>query len=940
MKSILYLLGILLLIFSSCSQNESKPVRKTIDLSGEWQFQTDTGKVGINQKWFEQSFVETIVLPGTTDENKKGIPAKDTITGHLTRAFSYIGVAWYQREILIPENWNGKSVRLILERTKPTHVWLDTTYIGTNNSISAQQDYNLTSKLRPGKHKLTIRIDNDPKIIPVGVSHMISEDAQSNWNGIVGKLYLEASNPIAMSQVQIYPSISDKKIKVVVHTENKGESVKNCSLQLSASAWNTSIPHDIKAITYETKLNLGDNRIEIEYPMGDNMQLWSEFEPVMYNLNIALTENGKVLDNLQENFGMREFSHDNRHFIINGTKTFLRGKHDACVFPLTGYPPMDTASWIRIFHIAKSYGINHYRFHSWTPPKAAFDAADVVGMYLQPELPTFWNGFDSLDVAHRDYAINEGFQLFKNYGNSPSFAMLSLGNEFGGSTSVVHQIVDTLKRQDSRHLYAQGTNALNGWKGYFDLDDYWTIVRNKVENPDHSTEVRASYGFNDSKNGGIINDWPPSTTYTFDKALEGVEIPTISHETGQFQVYPNYDELEKYTGVLVPWNLEKFKDNLKKAGMLDQRYDFQKASGALAALCYKAEIETALRTKDMAGFQLLDLQDYPGHGTALVGMLDAFMDSKGIIEPKEFSQFCNDVVPLLVFTKYCWRNNETFSSEVQIANYGKEPIQNKPITWELFIDKKLVKKGQLNPQSIPNQGLSAQGNISFGLDFVEQATRADLKISIENTSYKNEYPIWIYPEVAIPEVPASITIAKSLSNQVIAKLEKGETVLLLPDFSTIKNNSVEGIFPTDFWNYSFFKWIGDKNNMPIPPGTMGLLMNPEHPVFRSFPTEFHSNWQWWSIVKNSRPLILDALDKDFRPTLQVIDNINRNHKMGLIFEGKVGKGKLLVCSIDFTLLLDKPEGKQFYSSILQYLNSKEFSPTTSFDLGTLKKILN
>ena len=374
--------------------------------------------------------------------------------------------------------------------------------------------------------------------------------------------------------------------------------------------------------------------------------------------------------------------------------------------------------------------------------------------------------------------------------------------------------------------------------------------------------------------------------------------------------------------------------------MLDQRYDFQKASGALAALCYKAEIETALRTKNMAGFQLLDLQDYPGHGTALVGMLDAFMDSKGIIAPAEFRQFCNEVVPLLVFTKYCWSNKETFSSEIQIANYGKEPIQDKPITWELYIDKKVVKQGSLNPQSIPNQGLSSQGKISFQLDFIEKATRADLKISIGNAAYKNEYPIWIYPEVPVAEVPQGIVIAKSLSDQVIAKLEKGETVLLLPDFKTIQNNSVEGIFPTDFWNYSFFKWIGDKTNKPIPPGTMGLLMNPEHPVFRNFPTEFHSNWQWWNIVKNSRPLILDALDKDFRPTLQVIDNINRNHKMGLIFEGKVGKGKLLVCSVDFTQLLDQPEGKQFYSSILQYICSKEFSPTSSFDLGSLKKILN
>jgi hypothetical protein len=105
-------------------------------------------------------------------------------------------------------------------------------------------------------------------------------------------------------------------------------------------------------------------------------------------------------------------------------------------------------------------------------------------------------------------------------------------------------------------------------------------------------------------------------------------------------------------------------------------------------------------------------------------------------------------------------------------------------------------------------------------------------------------------------------------------------VLLFPSAEDVQGKSVKGLYPPDFWNYEMFKNISEGAGKPSSPGTLGLLINPEHPIFSAFPTDFHTNWQWFSIIKNSNALILDDTPDDYRPIVQVIDNLQRNHKLG------------------------------------------------------------
>jgi hypothetical protein len=371
-------------------------------------------------------------------------------------------------------------------------------------------------------------------------------------------------------------------------------------------------------------------------------------------------------------------------------------------------------------------------------------------------------------------------------------------------------------------------------------------------------------------------------------------------------------------------NFEIFKRRLQEAGMGDQAHDFFKASGMLTALLYREEIEMALRTPGFAGFQLLDLQDFPGQGTALVGLLNAFMENKGLIAPEEFRRFNNDVVIQLLMDKYTWTNQETYTAGIQLVNYSRATITS-IIQWQLIeaTTNQQITAGQL---PITKGTITSAGKISFPLSVISKANKLLVKLQVKGSSIETIYPLWVYPQTTIPEVPGSITIATKLDSALLEKLKQGANVLLFPDHNMIKKQSVRPQFISEFWNWLVFKAGAEKQKRPVSAGTLGILTDPHHPMFRHFPTEYHSNWQWWSITKNARPLILDKTDSTFRPIVQVIDNIDRNHKLGMIFECRVGKGKLLVSMANLPALTDKPEARQLYYSILQYMASDEFNP--------------
>ena len=824
----------LLLFMLICLHAMADDTPKRIDLSGKWMFTLDRQ----HTVQPDDRLTETMELPGTTDTNMKGdLVNKYDETTHLTRRYSYRGRAWYQHEIEIPADWKGMPVYLFLERTKPSEVYVDGKLMGSSNDISTPQVYNLSSALTTGSHKLSIMVDNGsgvPEQIYAS-SHAYTEDTQTNWNGIIGEIYLTTSQPQALPATkQIHPNFKDFHIK-------------------------------------------------------------------------------------------------GQHFYANGHKIFLRGKHDACVWPLTGHVAMDVKSWKDYLGKCADYGLNHVRFHSWCPPEAAFVAADELGIILQPELP-FWGSFNDKDSLLMNFLHKEGKNILRWYGHHPSFRMFALGNELWGSIDKMAEFIADFRKIAPDKVYTFGSNYYLGYKGVKPGMDYFTTCRVGGEGwGNYGTHTRGSFSFADAADGGMINHFYPNTEMNFTEGCGLTNVPIISHETGQFQTYPDYDEIAKYKGVLYPYNLEVFRSRLEKAGMADQAKDFHKASGLWSLQLYKQDIEMDLRTPNMAGFQLLDLQDYPGQGSAYVGILDAFMQSKGLCTESEWRQWCSPVVPLLISPQFCFTNEEGIHAKIQIANYSGESLKGKTLSWSL--------DGQHGSSILPDgEGLLDIGALDIDLSKYEQPAQLQLILRVEGTEYQNTYNLWVYPfGVDLSKLEQKVIITNELTDKIARQLEKGKNVLLMPNSSKL---CVDGLFQTDYWNYRMFKTISENNKKTVSPGTLGILTDPKHPIFKSFPTEMHTNWQWFPILKASHPMMLDNTGKDYRPIVQVIDNIERNHKLGLVFEFQVGKGRLLVCMADLERASSYPEGRQFYRSILEYMTSKDFAPNTKISLQDFHRLMN
>ncbi len=739
-----------------------------ISLAGAWQVKLDTLNESETHRWQASAFTDGVAinLPGTLDDAGLGKPntlqpaLNNYVLSNLTRKHQYIGKAWYQREVEIPDRWQGKHIQLTLERV----MWQSTVYVdGALESLVGSHDYDLSQRLPPGKHLLTIVIDNAdqyPLINVIGdrypdpvdqeMAHAYTNHTQIKWNGMLGDMLLSVSDENSPRNLQVYPRVSEGMLTFTY--EQAVPPTKDTHLEITDAKGH-------RIYQGEPTPTVEDGTIRIEMPTPDGLEVWDEFNPKRYE---AYVINGN--DTISTPFGYREIKNEAGVLTLNGKRIFLRGNLECSIFPLTGHPPMHQEEWAALIAQAKNYGLNHLRFHSWCPPRAAFEAADAAGFYLQVELP-HWSLKVGQDEKTTAFLKQEADKMLRDYGNHPSFVLMSLGNELQGDIQLLNEMTSPLKQQDNRHLYA--TTSFSFQKP--------TGTRPEPEDEFFVTQW-TDRGW--IRGQGIFNDQFPRFDQDYSANSNHIEVPLISHEIGQYSVYPDLSEILKYTGVLEPLNFIAVKNDLEKKGMLDWADDFTQASGKLAAMLYKEEIERALKTPGFDGFQLLQLQDFPGQGTALVGLLNAFWESKGAISAEAFRKFNSPLAPLIRFEKAVYEHGETFEAVIEVANFLDDK-EGQTIDWSIKDEPGKV----LASGTREDIDLSLGNNVDLGTIevpiTVAQAQRWTVQVALRGTDYKNDWPIWVYPTSTAPE-PDDILITTSFE-KAIAALEKGKKVFLNPD---------------------------------------------------------------------------------------------------------------------------------------------------------------
>ncbi|MCG8307080.1 MAG: hypothetical protein MI975_06770 [Cytophagales bacterium] len=906
---------ILLTVWTLCAHAQ----QQSLDISGTWKVMLDHDYDQTANSDSNNKMEGMIQLPSSLAEQGYGIRTKGADFGILTPEYKYLGLATYERGIVIPETWKNKVITIFLERVLwQSKVYIDGKELSTQDALGTPHIHQI-GKLSPGKHSLIVKVDNRMMHNIGDKGHAYGEYTQSIWNGIVGKMEIRAQDPTHIRNIRTFSLMDVDRLKVELElTASKAEK-SEITFQINQHG-KAGI---VKELSVTKKLVEGINKLEVPIQLEGKLKTWNEFEPTVYILKTFL-KTKKYTDTHELEFGHVNIGHNGTQITINDKPVFLRGNLDCVHFPLTGYPSTKVEDWERIFRVYKEYGLNHARFHSWCPPEAAFKAANRVGIYLQAEASIWIDWWMSEDMKVRGrpemdtrghpkglghdpvrdaFVVEEMNRVVDFYGNNPSFTMFCIGNELGNSDfDITKKWVADLKKRDPKRLYAVSTA-----RKITEVDDY------------SATHYISDVGRTRGLNG-------PHTDWDFEDVYSKMDIPIIAHEIGQWPVYPSWKEIDKYTGVLKARNLEEFKAQAEKNGIAHQAEDFRRASGALNQIMYKYEIESFLRTKSCAGIQLLSMQDYQGQGEALIGWLDAHWESKGITTPKKFKQHFDETVPLLRIKKFIWNSNETLEATAQLSHYGQSEIADGTIVADVVDNHgRVVHQQEWSIKSVPVGSLTELGKLSLPLYPIKKARQLTISLTLKNTRFKNEWKIWVYPH-DLPNINTEdIKIADEIDNETLRTLEQGGKVLLVANHLGTQANSVSVDYYPLYWSLTFFPGQGKTN--------LGMLIRDKHPALAHFPTSYHSDWQWEPFGKHTKAFLLNDMPS-YRPIVQAVDDFHRNNKEGILFEFRVGKGKLLISGFD--LELSSPVARQLKHSLIQYMLSDDFMPDREISIRDLK----
>lgn len=943
-------------------------------------------RILLNGKWhvvLEDGTTGQMDLPGTLDEN--GIGHRDVganqwhpdavlgnaageidkdapIATRFTRRHTYEGEARISRKITVPD-YGTDRLFVLAERARALRLLVDgeACAVFRQGTLSTPYIFELTGAA-PGEHEFTFLSDNSYPGMPkaaICYSSAATDETQTNWNGILGECSMYTRPQNFIDSLRVYPRAVKKEEKnkaggyvldVCVELAPGAKKVyKDAKIILQSEALAAGELEDTQTLTEiisysgERLAEAGTDKeenpktMEIwfrDLPLRENVKLWDEDEGNLYEMAVTL-DNGMSAEDkggstaeCRTRFGIRSFGDNGSgRLALNGRAIFLRGEANCAEYPETGHPPMTIPEWKEMLLKYRSYGINFVRFHSHCEPEAAFAAADELGMLLQPEL-SHWDPKDAFgtEESYRYYRA-ELVDLLKTYANHPSFVMLTLGNELQAQDEGrerMRELVRTAKRMDPTRLYANGSNAFYGEEGCDPESDFYTSQSCK------DVVIRGTF----SGMRGYLNENYPSADRTYDEAMAEIrkeyQKPVFSFEVGQFEVLPDFEELESFHGISDPVNLKLIKKRVEERGLLPTWEKYVEATGELSRLAYREEIEAAMRTRELSGISLLGLQDFPGQGTALVGMMNSHLEPKpyDFARPERFREFFQECRILVKLPHYTYEAGERLIAEVEAANFGKRNIEG-VFCWTLAGKKSVSENGNCEPAEIKSKNTviatgedteiticrpgsyTEVGSLDIPLDFVEKNTALTLKVRIGDSI--SAYPIWVYRKTT-PVCPENVYETRAFDVKTREILQNGGRVYLSPDADKESlPNSIKTQFTTDFWSVGTF---ADQE------GGMGQLIDTEHPIFKEFPTDFHTDWQWW-IMATKRAVILPH---PMKTIITEMDSYAFLRPMAQMIEFRCLKGKVLLSTMELHKSQQYPEVRALQASIYTYLSGENFEP--------------
>ena len=635
---------------------------------------------------------------------------------------------------------------------------------------------------------------------------------------------------------------------------------------------------------------------ELGVPMP-GARLWSPEHPDLYTAAVSILRKNTECDRVEQRFGMREIKTQGNVLLLNGKPLYLRGYGDDDVEVLTGVPPASKEIYLTRLRLARSFGFNAVRFHSFTPVPEYFEAADEVGMLVMSELPVAYTQYL---LPFKDFVRNELTSVVLAYRNHPSWLSLALGNEFN---------LDWIKDDNSKREFQET------------VGEFYRLAKSLM--PDRMV----------LSNDGLRME--PTDMLSLGRGASANH-PTVRHEFGGYYCsLPDLSLIPKFTGVMIPTWLEAKSRWVAEHGLAAEYPAYLRNSQRLLQLGHKFQIERVRREADITGYDYWLIVDYPG-GTGEgdsweEGWFDSFWQPKGV-SPEDGREINSAVLPLIEGgpgERDLWTDG-TKDLKLLVSNYGDREMREGTASWRVSSDGRTVAQSRVEHVVAPVGKISPVSTISIGPFGGDTARKLELAVDVDG--HVNHWNFWVFPRLPIqhaeafvragahPPETGSVWITPALDEAVIDFLQSGGRVWLALDKT------------------------GDATFFPASGGALGTVVL-EHPALKGFPHDDFCDLQFYSLMEHAMPFPLDHLPEitpivgGIRTKAGFLSKTKELSRVGYIFEAKVGAGRLLVTTLRIGSQLNEghPEAVFLCDRMLRYCDSGEFRPQAEITAGQLSK---
>ena len=873
-------------------------LRHTLNLDGAWDFATDPSGVGEAQKWFspEVTLPKAISLqvPSCWEAQGVGGPGNST-TVTPERSIrplrgSYVGTGWYRKELALPAAWTGKQVWLKIGGVHAQGwFWVNGTYVGHNACYCGTYKYNITDLVKPGERVVVAaRVRND---VP-------SRKGLMSWIQRFGGLYrsveLDATPALLIDDAHVVGDLDQRNCVVHVRVRVAGSGAapsSEATLQVNIATLDGTPAGKALAMV---QLN-SDPTLDVAVPVTlTPLRAWSPEEPNLYRADIVLRVNGQAVDGWVERFGVRKWEVRGGNFYLNNRKYFIRGYGDDYVYPLTISSPASRDAHRQHLQLAKSYGFAYVRHHSHCEVPEFFEAADEVGIMVQPEMP-YYGATPSAGAPEYFKPKEDLTELYTHYRRYVSLSTYCTGNEGHLGSPIDREVYQLAKTLDPTRLALHQ----DGGKNLKDNSDF---------------------------HQGPVVPWNAGT--------QDASWPFTAHEYLNLATEEDPRLAVKYTGaVLPPVKPEDFRAVLDKAGLSwDWGVATLDAGNQLQRVYQKHGLEKARRDPACGGYIYWTIIDVGS--PAAQGLFNQFCEPK-VSTAEYFRQFNSPTVVLAKFTPTEWilRGGDSLKVEWWLSPFDAKPLRGQPVAWRLEQDDKVLASGQLPPVDAEAGDVKIIGSTELKTPDLTKPAKLHLVAELPGTGISNSWDLWVFPRAtAQPDAGKGIgavpSLYRALKGRYPALVEVSEPVtggpeLLLAEHfdGAVTSALAQGKMvlvlrlPGEAPGVQLGWWAISKQA-----GTAVA----RHPAFGDFPHDGCLNELWFRLVHRT----VSPVDGAWHHVEPLMVGRGGAGCLVHVFQARAGHGKLLASGLN--LLSDNPEAEYLLDQFIRYARSPQFQPQGTF----------